>query len=102
MPRYWVFWNNAYYFLSLLLNHSGGEGRDGGPGSNFAANTNARLRSRENLRWRFSGGLGSNQPPLDWTEGSNYHGWLCLQLDYSGWERIELVRLVLELARNNP
>lgn len=102
MPRYWVFWNNAYYFLSLLLNHSGGEGRDGGPGSNFAANTFARLRSRENLRWRFSGGLGSNQPPVDWTEGSNYHGWLCLQLDYSGWERIELVRLVLELARNNP
>ena len=99
-PRYWVFWNAAYYFLYLLMTHGGGEGRNGGPGSDFATNTNARLRSRDNIRSRFQSRQGA--PVVNWTEGSDWHGFVCQQLDVDGYERLDLVKSTIEEERLDP
>jgi len=111
IPNYWSFWTAAYYYLDQLMSwvSSGISYHGRGPFSaslpnpsctgSCVANPDALTRSRANIEWRFAG--MPNAPQIDWFEGSNWHGFICRQLDLFGIERCELVKDEIEIARQD-
>jgi hypothetical protein len=100
-PRYWVYWTADYYTLSQFVRDENGyEGR-----GNFRHPTDYSIiipvlaRARLNIEWRFR---DRNPPEVDWQEGSDYHGFVCQQLDVDGLQRVEITKMEIDNARLDP
>jgi len=95
-PRYFSFWTIGYYLFWLIVTQSNGtQGRGA-----FLNNPDALARVRANLEWRFQDRKGA--PPIDWMEGSAWHGFCCRQADLDGIERCQAITETITYYRNNP
>lgn len=113
IPRYWTFWTSAYFFLSRIMSwvwSTDGQTYNGrgafseslpNPSctGSCTPNPNALYRVRSNIEWRF--GSINGAPSIDWMEGSQWHGFICRQLDLFGIERCKLVKEQIEVARQD-
>jgi hypothetical protein len=100
IPKYWTFWTAGYFYLSLMMSWSNNGQTYHGRGSfSESSNPDALYRSRSNVEWRFSNLAGA--PSINWLEGSQWHGFICRQLDLFGIERCQLVKEQIEIARQD-
>ena len=100
IPKYWTFWTAGYFYLSLMMSWSNNGQTYHGRGSfSELSNPDALYRSRSNVEWRFSNLACA--PSINWLEGSQWHGFICSQLDLFGIERCQLVKEQIEIARQD-
>lgn len=89
VPKYWTFWNTSWFTLTRIMDEGLG---------NFT-NVVARDRFRSNIEWRF---YGNESPEVDWTSGSDWHAYICKQMDLFGLERCRITKESLDNARKSP